>query len=99
MKFFIAPNSKNIITTLHVAATEKSELIFLLMGPGRDSGSAVAKNVLDALENDTKANFQENTLTKYGFRKSGGGGCYCIFICCAKPYFLDKYFTRILPKF
>ena len=69
MQFFIAPNSKNIITTLHVVTTEKSELTFLLMGPGGDSGSGMAKNVLDALENDTKANFQENIPDKVRFQK------------------------------
>ena len=30
-------------------------------GPRQDSGSAGAKKVLNALNNDTKANFQENT--------------------------------------
>ena len=36
----------------------------VFQGPRRDSGSAGAKNVLAALENDTKANFQENINDK-----------------------------------
>ena len=45
-----------------------------MQGPRRDSGSAGAKNVLDSLENDTKANFQENNPCKVRFRKSRGDG-------------------------
>ena len=36
-----------------------------MQGPRRDSGSAGAKLVSDALENNTKANFQDNNLGKY----------------------------------
>ena len=42
--------------------------------PRRDSGSAGAKNVLDTLENDTKANFQENNPCKVRFTKRREGG-------------------------
>ena len=37
----------------------ESHYLKLSQGPRRDSGSARAKNILGALENDTKANFQE----------------------------------------
>ena len=94
MKFFIAPNSKNIITTLHVAATEKFELIFLLMGPGRDSGSAVAKNVLDALENDTKANFQENIPDKVRFQKKWRWGLLLYFHIMCKTLLPRQIFYK-----
>ena len=40
-----------------------------MQGPRRDSGSAWAKNVLDALENDTKVNFWENIPGKVQFQK------------------------------
>ena len=43
----------------------------LLQDPQRDSGSAGAKKVLDALKNDAKANFQETSLAKVNFRKNG----------------------------
>ena len=43
-----------------------------VQGPRRDSGSAEAKKVLDALENDTKANFQENIPAKIQFQKKRG---------------------------
>ena len=41
--------------------------------PQRDSDSARAKLVLDILENDTKANFQDNNLATY-FQKNQGRG-------------------------
>ena len=40
-----------------------------MQGRRRDSGSAWAKNVLDALENDTKVNFWENIPGKVQFQK------------------------------
>ena len=40
-----------------------------MQGPRRDSGSAWAKNVLDALENDTKVNFWENIPGKVQCQK------------------------------
>ena len=36
-----------------------------MQGPQRDSDSAGAKLVLDTLEKDTKADFQENSLVTY----------------------------------
>ena len=50
-----------------------------MQGPLRECGSAGVKNVLDALENDTKANFQENNTCKVRFRKSRRGGGYALF--------------------
>ena len=41
-------------------------------GHQQDSGSFGAKKVLDTLENDTKANFQETSLVNYDFKKVGG---------------------------
>ena len=43
----------------------------LYQDPQQDSGSAGAKKVLDALKNDTKANFQETSLAKVNFRRNG----------------------------
>ena len=43
----------------------------LYQDPQRDSGSAGAKKVLDALKNDTEANSQETSLAKANFRKNG----------------------------
>ena len=42
--------------------------------PRRDSGSAGAKKVLDASENDTKANFQESIPGKVQFQEISSGG-------------------------
>ena len=41
----------------------------------RDSQSAEIKKVLNALENDTKANFQENICGKYNFSVKVGSQC------------------------
>ena len=41
----------------------------------RDSESAEIKKVLNALENDTKANFQENICGKYNFSVKVGSQC------------------------
>ena len=43
--------------------------IFAKQDPQRDSGSAGAKKVLDALVNDTEVNFQVNILGKVRFQK------------------------------
>ena len=43
-------------------------------GPQWDSGSDVAKNVLDALENDTKANSRKHSWKITISEKNGGGG-------------------------
>ena len=43
----------------------------LYQDPQQHSGSAGAKKVLDALKNDTKANFLETSLAKVNFRKFG----------------------------
>ena len=40
-----------------------------MQGPRLDSGSGGAKLVSDALENDTKANFQHNKLATYFQKK------------------------------
>ena len=40
-----------------------------MQGPRRDSGSAGAKLIFIASENDTKANFQHNNLASY-FQKN-----------------------------
>ena len=49
---------------------------FYNQGPRQDSGSAGTKKVLDALENDTKANFQENIPVKVWFQKKWGRGAW-----------------------
>ena len=49
-----------------------------VQGPRRDSGSVGTKKVLDALENDTKANFQENILGKVRFQKKWEGAWLCL---------------------
>ena len=55
-------------------------------GPRQDSGSAGTKKVLDTLENDTKANFQENIHGKVRFQKKWeGNGHYYL-----KELFLMK---------
>ena len=43
-------------------------------GPQPNCGSVRAQNTFNDLENDTKANFQENILGKLRFQKNGGGG-------------------------
>ena len=43
-------------------------------GPQWDSGSDVAKNVLDALENDTKANSRKHSWKITISEKNGVGG-------------------------
>ena len=47
---------------------------FYHQGSRQNSGSARAKNVLDALKNEAKANFQKIPLASSDFRKSGRGG-------------------------
>ena len=44
----------------------------LFQGPRRDFGNARAKNVLDALENETKRIFQENISGKVRFQEKWG---------------------------
>ena len=51
-------------------------LNLLAQGPRRDSGSTGAKKVLDALENDIKANFQENIPGKVRFQKKSEGAAW-----------------------
>ena len=43
-------------------------------GPQPNFGIVRAQNVLNDLQNDTKANFQENILGKVRFQEKGGGG-------------------------
>ena len=47
---------------------------FVTRCPRRDSVSGEAKNVLDALENYTKANFHDNIPGKIRFQKKSGAG-------------------------
>ena len=44
----------------------------LFQGPRPDSGNDRSKKVLDALENDTKTNLQENIPGKVRFQKKWG---------------------------
>ena len=50
----------------------RQRLLISPKGPRGDSGSAGAKKVLDALENETKANFQEKIPGKVQFQKKLG---------------------------
>ena len=47
-----------------------------MQDPRRDFGGAGAKNISDVLENDTKANFQENNPGKGRLQKKKGGGVW-----------------------
>ena len=84
----------------------------VIQRPRRDSGSAGAKNVLDALENDTKLNFEENIPGKYDFRKGWGacppwpplsrGACYMVCLPLINPFYSSHeiYTTYCkLPQF
>ena len=44
-----------------------------MQGPRRDFGSTGVKLVSDALENNTKANYQDNNLATYFQKKQGKG--------------------------
>ena len=63
--------------TIYLGGSNNTFFTFNIQGPRQSSGSATTKKVLDALENDTKANFRESITGKVRFQKKWGAWPLC----------------------